>query len=80
MPPNSATFDPSSDCKFYKWSSQMFLWLTTRDAAGELEMFSPTFDNAVEDEDTNAFQLVRKHEKLLPWVTSPAFHFRLRET
>lgn len=58
VPPNSATFDPSSDCKFYKWSSQMFLWLTTRGAGGELNMFSPTFDNAVEDEDTSAFQLV----------------------
>jgi hypothetical protein len=59
VPPDSATFDPSSDCKFYKWSSQMFLWLTTRGPSGELEMFSPTFDSAVEDEDTNAFQLVR---------------------
>lgn len=59
VPPNSATFDPSTPCAFYKWSSQMFLWLTTRDASGELKMFSPAFDTAVEDEDTSAFQLVR---------------------
>jgi len=59
VPPNSATFDPSTPCAFYKWSSQMFLWLTTRDTSGELKMFSPAFDNAVEDEDTSAFQLIR---------------------
>ena len=58
VPPDSASFDPSSDCKFYKWSSQMFLWLTTRDARGNLQMFSPKFDNAVEDVSTGAFQLV----------------------
>jgi len=59
VPPNSATFDPSTPCAFYKWSSQMFLWLTTRDTSGGLKMFSPAFDNAVEDEDTSAFQLIR---------------------
>ena len=58
VPPDSASFDPSSDCKFYKWSSQMFLWLTTKDARGNLQMFSPKFDNAVEDVSTGAFQLV----------------------
>lgn len=57
-PPDSASFDPSSDCKFYKWSSQMFLWLTTKDTRGNLLMFSPKFDNAVEDTSTGAFQLV----------------------
>jgi hypothetical protein len=58
VPPDSASFDPSSDCKFYKWSSQMFLWLTTKDTRGNLLMFSPKFDNAVEDTSTGAFQLV----------------------
>ncbi|MFA6113793.1 MAG: hypothetical protein WC729_07365 [Sphingomonas sp.] len=58
IPPDSASFDPSSDCAFYKWSSQMFLWLTTKDARGNLLMFSPKFDNAVEDVSTGAFQLV----------------------
>ncbi|WCM28410.1 hypothetical protein NDN01_05660 [Sphingomonas sp. QA11] len=57
-PPDSASFDPSSDCAFYKWSSQMFLWLTTKDVRGNLLMFSPKFDNAVEDTSTGAFQLV----------------------
>jgi len=57
-PPSSSSFDPSSDCAFYKWSSQMFLWLTTKDARGNLLMFSSKFDNAVEDNATGAFQLV----------------------
>jgi hypothetical protein len=26
---NSTTFDDSSDCNFYKWGSQMFLWITS---------------------------------------------------
>jgi hypothetical protein len=64
VPPDSANFDPSSDCKFYKWSSQMFLWLTTKDTRGNLKMFSPQFENAVEDTSTGAFQLVANRDGL----------------
>jgi hypothetical protein len=28
-PANSVTFNPSSNCAFYQWSHQMFLWLTS---------------------------------------------------
>jgi hypothetical protein len=29
LPANSVGFAPSSNCSFYKWSEQMFLWLTS---------------------------------------------------
>ncbi|MEI8021711.1 MAG: hypothetical protein WCH39_26110 [Schlesneria sp.] len=29
-PANSLTFTANSNCSFYKWSEQMFLWLTAR--------------------------------------------------
>ena len=28
-PANSTTFDDSTDCNFYKWGAQMFLWITS---------------------------------------------------
>jgi hypothetical protein len=62
--PNSASFTPHGNCSFYKWSSQMFLWLTSRNTSGNLEMFSPTFYNAIESTTTGGFQLVRNHEAL----------------
>lgn len=53
-PPNSATFTASDgDCSFYKWSARMFLWLTSRDGAGNYVMFSPTFYAAVENPGSN---------------------------
>ncbi len=29
QPANSITFQPANNCNFYKWSAQMFLWLTS---------------------------------------------------
>jgi hypothetical protein len=29
MPANSVTFDHNNNCSFYRWSEQMFLWLTS---------------------------------------------------
>ena len=29
-PPNSVKFDDTVDCNFYRWSEQMFLWLTSQ--------------------------------------------------
>jgi len=57
--PNSVTFKSTDDCVFYKWSSQMFLWLTSQDATGTLNLFSSTFYTAVESTDTGQFALVR---------------------
>ncbi|MES2058251.1 MAG: hypothetical protein V4564_20110 [Pseudomonadota bacterium] len=57
--PNSTTFKSTDDCSFYKWSSQMFLWLTSPDATGTMNMFSPTFYTAVESVETGKFALVR---------------------
>lgn len=31
-PANSVTFDPENNCSFYRWSEQMFLWLTSSGA------------------------------------------------
>lgn len=62
--PNSVTFQPTDNCAFYKWASQMFLWLTSEDASGTMNMFSPTFYNAVGSTTSGAFELVRNTEKL----------------
>ena len=39
LPAGSLTFTPDSACSFYKWSQQMFLWLTS--PVGGVGMYSP---------------------------------------
>jgi hypothetical protein len=41
-PANSLGFSPSSNCSFYQWSEQMFLWVTSP-TSGELVLNTPTF-------------------------------------
>ena len=47
LPANSLTFTPNSLCSFYKWSAQMFLWLTSpapsRYGGGSHVFDSPVF-------------------------------------
>ena len=42
MPANSVTFNPTSNCSFYAWSEQMFLWLTSP-VNGGIVLNSPAF-------------------------------------
>jgi hypothetical protein len=43
-PANSVTFTEPSNCSFYEWSAQMFLWLTSPNAGGAGRTFiSPSF-------------------------------------
>lgn len=42
-PPNSVNFPNHVDCDFYKWSSRMFLWLTSRTVNGGAVFESPVF-------------------------------------
>lgn len=57
--PNSAASTLNTDCGFYKWGSQMFLWLTSTDKTGTINLFSPTFYTALESTQTGQFSLVR---------------------
>lgn len=57
--PNSAGSSLNTSCGFFKWGSQMFLWLTSTDSTGTMNMFSPTFYTAVESTETGSFELVR---------------------
>ena len=61
VPPNSATFSPTGLCSFYQWASQMFLWLTSTDPAGNMIVFSPTFYTAVENS-SGGFSFVQNTE------------------
>lgn len=46
-PADSVGFSPSNDCDFYKWSSQMFLWLTSPSTASPYGGGSSMFDSPV---------------------------------
>ena len=44
--PNSAAFSvakQNSNCSFYQWSAQMFLWLTNKDSNGNMTFLSSSF-------------------------------------
>jgi hypothetical protein len=43
LPANSASFNPNSLCSFYKWSEQMFLWLTSPMGPGRHVFSSSSF-------------------------------------
>jgi hypothetical protein len=60
-PANSATFDDATNCDFYKWGAQMFLWLTSHDKSGNLVIFSPSFYTASEKPD-GTFAFTRNAE------------------
>jgi len=46
LPANSLTFDDSTNCNFYKWGAQMFLWLTSPTPEGPVIFNSPVFFDA----------------------------------
>ncbi|WP_448700854.1 hypothetical protein ACFGVR_02205 [Mucilaginibacter sp. AW1-3] len=49
LPANSVTFTPNNNCDFYRWSEQMFLWITSPDnvptAGGKIILEAPLFYN-----------------------------------
>ncbi|OCX50788.1 hypothetical protein BEL04_18820 [Mucilaginibacter sp. PPCGB 2223] len=49
LPANSVTFVPNNNCDFYRWSEQMFLWITSPDSTyspgGGIVLESPVFYN-----------------------------------
>jgi len=49
VPANSVTFTPNNNCDFYRWSEQMFLWITSPDSSygsgGKIVLESPVFYN-----------------------------------
>jgi hypothetical protein len=64
LPANSLTFSPNSLCSFYKWSEQMFLWLTSpvpsRYGTGSHIFDSPAF-YSVSPEDANGQRTLIPH-------------------
>lgn len=46
-PADSVTFQPGSDCDFYKWSSQMFLWLTSPSGTSPYGGTGQVFDSPI---------------------------------
>lgn len=42
-PANSVTFGHKDNCDFYKWSEQMFLWITSPTKTGKTVLESPVF-------------------------------------
>ena len=65
---DSVTFDDATDCNFFKWGAQMFLWLTSQ-PNGTLVFDGPDFFGVVDDayvaQDSNALMT------LLPRSTKP---------
>jgi hypothetical protein len=84
VPPNSAAFSTKSNpvgfCSFYLWASQMFLWLTSTDAAGNFTLFSPTFYTAVET--PTGFTFVQNAENSLTagLGSKSLFHVRVNKS
>jgi hypothetical protein len=73
LPADSLTFTPNSLCSFYKWSEQMFLWLTSpvpsRYGTGSHIFDSPAF-YAVSPADANG------QRTLIPHVPGRLFNFQ----
>lgn len=60
-PANSVDFTPDSNCNFYRWSEQMFLWITSHDELygtnrGKLVLESPVFYTVGPDTSNNENQ------------------------
>jgi hypothetical protein len=79
-PANSVTFVPNSLCSFYKWSEQMFLWLTspapkTYGGGGGLVLNSPSFyDVSPEDALGNRVFIPHKAGKMIAINVRTAQH------
>jgi hypothetical protein len=84
VPPNSAAFSPKSNpvglCSFYLWASQMFLWLTSTDAAGNLTIFSPTFYTAVETPTDFTFVQNTENSLTAGLASKSLFHVRVNKS
>ncbi|KIA99913.1 hypothetical protein OA93_03635 [Flavobacterium sp. KMS] len=64
-PANSVTFPHNNNCDFYKWSEQMFLWITSPTSSGSYKsggtvMESPVFYN-VSAADKNGNRVLTPH-------------------
>lgn len=65
---DSVTFDDATDCNFFKWGAQMFLWLTSR-PNGTLVLDGPDFFGVVND--AYVSQTDNAMMTLLPRATKP---------
>jgi len=54
QPANSVAFTNTSNCDFYNWSQQMFLWLTSPTYNGSIALLSPTFYTVLPDDSLKA--------------------------
>jgi len=74
IPANSLTFSPNSLCSFYKWSAQMFLWLTSpapsRYGGGSRVFDSPVF-YAVSPENSSGQRTLVPNTPGRPFVFLP---------
>jgi hypothetical protein len=64
-PANSLAFESSSNCNFYKWSEQMFLWLTSNGQkynGGNTVLESPVF-YVVSSPDSNGYRGLMQYKK-----------------
>lgn len=69
-PANSTTFDDETDCNFYKWGAQMFLWIT-----------SPTSDGLVYDgPDFYDVSFKGEYGTFVPQGTTPKQRVRVEKT
>jgi len=58
-PANSVNFPNHADCDFYKWSSRMFLWVTSRMTSGGTVLESPVFFSVSAPESDGSRTLVQ---------------------
>jgi len=70
VPANSVDFVHNNNCDFYKWSEQMFLWITSSDAdgtygGGSTVMESPVFYTITPKENKKRFLVPHKKGQLL---------------
>jgi hypothetical protein len=61
-PANSVDFVHDNNCDFYKWSAQMFLWITSPEYGAGTTMESPVFYTVSPKEENNTRHLV-PHKK-----------------
>jgi hypothetical protein len=66
MPANSVTFPHQNNCDFYKWSQQMFLWITSPVTSGTYTNGNTVMESAtfytVTPEDANEQRLLIPHK------------------
>src|SRR5262245_48638310 len=64
-PANSVNLPNHADCDFYKWSSRMFLWVTSRMASGGTVLESPVFFSVSAPESDGSRSLIQNAHRSL---------------